>query len=508
MTAALLLWLASASLAAEPAVEVEVPRVSGEERIHISILSGPSIRSSRAETGQPPRVNYDGAVPPGVQLSITTWFLDWFGLSGDASGEWFSVQDAPGSPNRAQVAAYRGQLALAGRFMPILGLSLEARLGYALGLLPTVQYDAGAVVNAPMLHHGPMLAAAVGLDRGWPISARLRATVAPLGWGNSQPSGDAAVGWYQVGAEVGVGRLAALGAVWSAVVDYELGIAAASNARTSYSLEQMSHRFGIGIRARVFPAGARGPRAAATLTGALLGSVTTPEGQPIPDAQVQVEDKVLATDAQGKFKLEGLAPRSWNVSATAADFKPASAAVEVKGGAEATVQLVLPRPNGPGVISGSVRFKEPDGPAADAEVRIPGLPPVRTAADGTYRLERAGPGGVAVTVTYPGYLPVEEAVQVPPEGNATLDVMLANKRPMAKLRGRVTATDPSFKATVTVVEAKQKIAVSGDGRFALELPGGSYKVVVEAPGYLSQSRTVNLADGDQTIYYFELRPSQ
>lgn len=503
-------WLLAVTAAAQPQVAAEAPRVAGEERVHLSLIAGPSFHTSKALETQL-TTGYSGATPPAVELFGAAWFLPWLGVSLEGAAEWFSVggDGFDGQPTgRVPVAGYRGQLALAGRLRPGAGFALELSLGYALGLLPSVSAADGPLVSRPMFHHGPLLAAAVGLDRGWPVSARLRGAVAPFGWGSSEPSGPTTVGWYAMGAEVNVGRLSLVGAQWSAVLDYELRIADAAAPAQRYRLEQLGHRFGLGLRARFFPERAAGGEvAAAPREGSLLGTVVSPEGQPIAGAEVEVEGRALTTDAAGQFKLEGLEARTVAVSARATDFKPAAATVAIAGGQQATVTVVLPRPSGPGVLVGTVKLKSPAGPAAGAQVALAGQPPVKAADDGSFRLEGAGPGPVSVTVTFPGYLPVEEAVQVPPESTATLEVLLENKKPMAKLRGRVVASEAGFKATVTVVEAKQKLTVSGDGRFTLELPGGAYKVVIEAPGYITQSRVVNLADGDETIYYFELRPA-
>jgi hypothetical protein len=510
MTGLALTLLLATAAGAEASVEAEAPRLAGDERMHVALIAGPSFRTSKQVEGRL-LTDYAGAVPPQLKLSVAAYFTSWLGVAVDGAAEWFSVGGAgfDGIEARVPVAAYSGSLALAGRFLTALGLCLEARLGYALGSLPSVSGANGALTAAPVLHHGPLLAAAVGLDRGWPITVQVRGVIAPIGAASSAVSAAGAAGWYGAGLELGLGRLSLLGAAWTAVLDYEFRAAFVDAKPSNYKLEQMSHRLALGLKARFYSASASPVRIAPLVTtGTLLASVVSPEGQPISGAQLEVEGRALVADEKGQFKLEKLEARKWTVTANAPDFKPASASAEVVAGEEAKLTLVLPRPSGPGSLVGTVRLKAGDLPAADATVTVKGLPPVKTTADGAYRIEGAGPGAVAVTVVFPGYLPVEEAVQVPPERTATLDVKLENKRPMARLRGKVTASSADFKATVTIVEVKQKISVSGDGKFSIDLPGGNYKVVVEAPGYLTQSRVVNLADGDQTIYYFELRAVQ
>ena len=66
------------------------------------------------------------------------------------------------------------------------------------------------------------------------------------------------------------------------------------------------------------------------------------------------------------------------------------------------------------------------------------------------------------------------------------------------------AAGPVAKATVRVVELKLKQAVKADGRFEVEVPGGKYTLVIEAPKHVTQTKQVEVADGDQAIFQIEL----
>jgi hypothetical protein len=64
------------------------------------------------------------------------------------------------------------------------------------------------------------------------------------------------------------------------------------------------------------------------------------------------------------------------------------------------------------------------------------------------------------------------------------------------------------KATVRVVELKVKLAVKADGRFTADVPSGKYTLVIEAKGYVTQTKTVVVSGGDQAIFHTELERSR
>jgi hypothetical protein len=70
------------------------------------------------------------------------------------------------------------------------------------------------------------------------------------------------------------------------------------------------------------------------------------------------------------------------------------------------------------------------------------------------------------------------------------------------------ATGPVAKATVRIVELKMKQVVKPDGRFEADVAGGKYTLVIEAPKHVTQTRIVEVADGDQAIFQIELEKTR
>lgn len=292
---------------------------------------------------------------------------------------------------------------------------------------------------------------------------------------------------------------------------FELGVAgnfefsyAAWNGGPSNTVNELGVRFGVGpslVSRR--PA----PPSVVTLATApsLVGSVTRTGGTPVSGATVTVGDRTTTTDVAGAFTLEGLPSGPVTVTASAPALRSASKQVVVTPGVSVEVTLTLEAKTGPGSISGTVRAA-PDKPLAGAKVTS-GSTTVTTSATGQYALTKMGPGAVKVRVTLDGYTPADEVVQVAAEANAELDVTLelATQRSKAKIRGVVSsAAGPVAKATVRIVELKLKQTVKADGRFEAEVLGGKYTLIIEAAKHVTQTRVVEVADGDQAIFQIEL----
>ena len=82
-------------------------------------------------------------------------------------------------------------------------------------------------------------------------------------------------------------------------------------------------------------------------TGIITGTVKDPKGAVVVGAQIIVRNEAVGetrnatTDGEGRFKIEGLAPGSYNVSAARAGFKTASRTVNIEDGKPAALEIKL-----------------------------------------------------------------------------------------------------------------------------------------------------------------------
>ncbi|HTX59318.1 MAG TPA: carboxypeptidase-like regulatory domain-containing protein [Verrucomicrobiae bacterium] len=80
---------------------------------------------------------------------------------------------------------------------------------------------------------------------------------------------------------------------------------------------------------------------AGLLATVLLGRVTDiTTGQPLPGVKIAVGSHRTKTDAHGRYRLEGLAPGHYTLTASSSDVPPQHESVDVEG-AQTTLDLSL-----------------------------------------------------------------------------------------------------------------------------------------------------------------------
>lgn len=192
------------------------------------------------------------------------------------------------------------------------------------------------------------------------------------------------------------------------------------------------------------------------------------------------------TGADGTVRLAAR-PGAYLVVARAAGLAPARAEAVRHAGEDATaVELVL---EAPAALDGRISARA-GGPISGARVRLvpvvsrfagfapPDAPVEELAAAetgpaGAFRLDGLAPGGYAVQLDAPGYHPALRRVQVPGEPLAVAleplgrveGVVLLDGRPAAGAAVHATSADHGATATT-----------GSDGRFALSVPAGGYRV--------------------------------
>ncbi len=215
-------------------------------------------------------------------------------------------------------------------------------------------------------------------------------------------------------------------------------------------------------------------------SGAVLwGRVSTTSGEGVAGARVVAGDAAAASDAEGSYRLSGLAEGEQRVEVQHPSYRRLARTVQIDAG-ENRLDIELPA----GVsVDGRVVDAGRD-PVAGAEVRLRSEGPggrfdyrSRSDADGQFRLEPVAAGLYRLEATAPdrstGELP--QAVAVDKEPIAGLDVVLERG---AVLSGRVLGATPDELAFVRV-EAR---AADGQTREARLEAAGTYRLRSLAPG--------------------------
>ncbi|WP_224360740.1 carboxypeptidase regulatory-like domain-containing protein [Hyalangium versicolor] len=251
--------------------------------------------------------------------------------------------------------------------------------------------------------------------------------------------------------------------------------------------------------------------AAPTPSGTVWITLRPQASLPLKSPRVQAGGKdAVATG--GAFRVDGLGSGPVIITASAEGYQAVEKKVLLPAGGQASVFLPLERIPGPGTVKGRVLREEGrEGkkvPLADIEVQLGGKVVARSDAEGLFVVPEAGPGPVTLKLAGSGVRPQEEVVVVPPHGEASVEVVLQKGEEIrAWMRGRVRSTQGRpVVATLKIEEARIKARTRAAGDFEFRLPAGRYHVTFEARGFVSQTKVVDVAAGDQALFYVDLSP--
>jgi hypothetical protein len=467
-----------------------------------------------------PQVQLGAASPTNFHLSAALFPHRFIGVDVEARGELFwGCCDARLPVHRASDGAgvvfqpsMEASVSLVGRALPTSWLALEAHLGpqYALRSYVLPEFDADPTGFRTRSLLGPALTVAVVVAPVRAFQAMIYARGVAFFAPGSAEFGSA--GALSVGGQFSLGalQLGPLQAGIGPTVEYINGRVSTGPETTAgtrvYTISDF--RFGLGVTLQQWV-----PDVVSTVKTdapkALVGRVTLQDGASAVDAKVTLDGtRSTTTDLNGRFTFEGVELGPHRLDAAKDGVTPAI--LEVTLPVENDVVLKLGAPTGPGRITGVV--KQPSGVLAGATLTaVEAKVTVKSAADGSYALEKVGPGPVTVKVTADEFNDAEEVAQVAPGGVATLDFAMVPKAVavQATLRGLIRAkSGEAVKATVRVVELKLKLQVKADGRFSADVPSGKYTLIIEARGYVTQTKTVEVSGGDQAIFHTELERSR
>lgn len=118
--------------------------------------------------------------------------------------------------------------------------------------------------------------------------------------------------------------------------------------------------------------------------------------------------------------------------------------------------------------------------------------------DGSYRFEDVPRGEGTLTVTVRGGQPVVQKLDVRNEAaEVTVDLRVEAKPRSGQVRGLVRSFGgASLAATIRIVALGVEVKADADGYFEIDVPPGEYEVVIEADGFRTQRRRVEVqSDG-------------
>jgi hypothetical protein len=234
-------------------------------------------------------------------------------------------------------------------------------------------------------------------------------------------------------------------------------------------------------------------------------------GAPLANIEVHLvsskDEAKATTNAEGKAQLGDLKPGLFTARAVGGGYLPTEGTVTVVAGDQVPLELKAKRKVGSLAIS--VFDQQTKAPLSGVALTVGGRELV-TDATGRVSVEELTPGPVSVRARKEAYREMSEAVSIVPQKKTELDLalILLVKRVPANITGLVRSTrgGSPISAVLEIPEASLSTRATKSGAFTFTLPGGTYSVLISAPGYRTQTKTVTVKDGDQAIFNVDLYP--
>jgi len=242
-----------------------------------------------------------------------------------------------------------------------------------------------------------------------------------------------------------------------------------------------------------------------TSGGTLQGTITDTSGAVVAGARVDAVGPVTrraSTNRDGIYRFTSLPEGTYDLTATAPDYNPATASgVAVVEGQTTTQDFVL---NGVGTIEGTV-MDSANAPIAGARVQVMG-PVTRTMMtdnNGFYRF-RLPVGSYDMTVTAFAYNPGSASGVMVVDGQTTRQDFTLVLAPSHSVSGTVTNSitgTPIRGATVRILNTPIPPATTdANGMYLIpSVPEGTYDIQAAAAGFLSMTRPGVVVDRDLIV---------
>jgi hypothetical protein len=476
------------------------------------IRYGPTLRSGDYnDVG--PGLTYSGTTPNDVGLGVD-YFPTLVGGDLRFQREGFSLN--AGSDKVASGGLIRAAVGPAGRLT--FGLfTWDLMVNYGFAQLPSFAPSASPNF-ATAQRHSLLLASRGRFDL--PFGALAQAEVEyPLVLAvNDSTGGSAKSTGFGVGGSIGwrVAQTGRLGYVARAEYEYvsdsltQTGGSSCSAAQPCASSQKLSR---IGLALEVDYLEAAKPRLPPT-GGIVVSVVDDATGAALSGASVDLEcggrHFGLTTAQDGKVAQHDLLAGAVQAHAAAGGYLATDVTADVKPGAD--VQLVARvhrEPPKTGGLAVTLVDKQTQKPLPGVHLKIRNTE--YTADDaGQLSLADLPPGPVEIKAALEGYKPGQEVAQVVVGQSSPVVVALvkAEKKQPATISGlvRSTQTGGPVAATLEIPQTKLKASADAKGAFTFELQGGIYRVIISAPGYLTQTKNVTVKEGDEVIFNVDLHP--
>lgn len=256
--------------------------------------------------------------------------------------------------------------------------------------------------------------------------------------------------------------------------------------------------------------------------GALTGTVTDGEGNPVAGVEILVEPSnrcitSTRTGEDGTYRIDPLAAGNYLIVARKGGYVEQSQEVTVTAGPATELDFTLAADGDDGALTGTVT----DGagnPIAGVEILVEPsgrcITSTATGEDGAYLIDPLAAGDYLIVARKRGYVQQSQEVTVTAGAPTVLDFTLEDRDNDGSLVGYVRDGDgnPIAGAAVVVEPSSRCVAqteTDENGAYTIApLGAGDYSVIASKDGYDSQTQEVTVTAGEPTQLDFVLGGGQ
>lgn len=218
---------------------------------------------------------------------------------------------------------------------------------------------------------------------------------------------------------------------------------------------------------------------------------------------------IMTDPATGVFQFDSVPTGVVTIVVQTDNYREMSIPVVVKENETTTQEFRLIPKQTYGSITGVVKDAKTGAPV-QATVKLKGIErnPVKTDANGYYRIDSIPTGIASVEATAADFLPAISTVQIEVNKTANLDLMLKTTKLEGQLLGQIKdrKTEEAIAGEIRFPDTDIPTikADASTGVFKAILPVGTYAVIVSAEGYIEQPAPLVISEDKVTEKEFKL----